>query len=390
MERESEEGEGDVEPVGDDGGEEASDGVGEDGTRGEFAVVHRVEHGRVGAQEAAPAHADGREDRDGVAIDPPLLDELGHEAQGSAHSAEGGDGEADEVGIVEAEQELEDNADLLADPGQDGHALIGGTGILPALAGREGEDHHQRRDDDHAGDDGQTDIDASAAAVEQGVEDAQEGGLVLLVLGLEVLLGEDTGGLLGILGVVLLDEVLHQARRDDTAGDGADEADERFLEVAIAHHEDDDDEAHAEGGAEVGQRDILVLLEVGGEALVLGEGDDGGVVAQEGEHGTERGHAGEVEQGLHQGAQGLLEEIDDAELDKEAADGSGDDTHGHEEEAGVQQQVVGGVHDGVEHVGSAHLEGEAAEDADDDQQAGDAAELAAGTAQVAHVLAGEG
>ena len=209
------------------------------------------------------------------------------------------------------------------------------------------------------------------------------------MLDLEVLLGEFTGGFVGILGVGLADKVLHEAGGDDAATDGAHEADEGLLEVAVTHHEDNDDEAHAEGGAKVGQGDVLVLLEVGGEALVLGEGDDGGVVAQEGEDGTERGHAGEVEQGLHEGPEGLLEEIDDAELDEESADGSGDDTDGHEEEAGVQQQVMGGVHDGIEHVGSAHLDGEAAEEGNDDGETDDTAEAVTSALEGTEVPLGE-
>ena len=375
--------------MGDDGGEEAADGVGQDGAGGELAVVHGVEHGGVGAQETAPAHADGGEHGDGVAIDPSLLDELGHQAEGGADGAQGGDGEADEVGVVEAEEPLEDDADLLAEPGEDGNALVGGTGVDALGTGREGEDHDERGDDDDAGDDGEADIDTGAATVEQGVEDAQEERLVLLVLDLEVLLGELTGGFVGILGVGLADKVLHEAGGDDAATDGAHEADEGLLEVAVTHHEDDDDEAHAEGGAEVGQGDVLVLLEVGGEALVLGEGDDGGVVAQEGENGTERGHAGEVEQGLHEGPEGLLEEIDDAELDEESADGSSDDTDGHEEEAGVQQQVMGGVHDGIEHVGSAHLDGEAAEEGNDDGETDDTAEAVTSALEGTEVPLGE-
>ena len=102
----------DIEPAGHDSGEESADGVGQDGTRGEFAVVHRVEHGGVGAQVAAPAHTDGGEHGDGVTVHPALLDELGHQTERCTDGTKGGDGEADEVRIVETEEPLEDETSL--------------------------------------------------------------------------------------------------------------------------------------------------------------------------------------------------------------------------------------------------------------------------------------
>lgn len=89
--------------MGHDGRHEAADGVGEDCLGCELTVAYGVEHGGVGAQIAAPAHADGREDCDGVAVDPALLDEVGHEPQGCSHGAESRDGEGDEMGVGEAE-----------------------------------------------------------------------------------------------------------------------------------------------------------------------------------------------------------------------------------------------------------------------------------------------
>ena len=88
------------EPVGGEGGGEASDGVGEDGFGGELAVADRVKHGGVGAQEAAPAHADGGEDRDSIAVYPALLHEGGDESQGGADGTQGGDREGYQVGVL--------------------------------------------------------------------------------------------------------------------------------------------------------------------------------------------------------------------------------------------------------------------------------------------------
>ena len=352
--------------MGNDGSKEATDGVGQDGTRGELAVVHRVKHGSVGAQETAPAHADGGEHSDGITIDPALLDEPGHQTECGTDSTKGRDGEADEVRIVEAKEPLEDKTDLLAEPRQDGDTFVGCTGVSAVGAGREGEDHHERGDDDDTGNDSQTHIDTGAAAIEQGIEDAQEERLVFLVLDLEVGLGEFTGGLFGILGMGLLDEVLHEARGDHTAEDGSNESDEGLLEEAVTHHEDDDNQAHTEGCTEVGQRYELVFLEVGSKAFILRKGDDGGVVAQEGEHGTERCHTGQVEQRFHQGPQGLFQQFHDTELNEQTSDSTGDDADGHEEETGVEQEVMGGVHDGIEHVGGTHLDSQSGEQGDDD------------------------
>ena len=356
----------DIEPVGNDGGKEATDGVGQDGTRGELTVVHRVKHGSVGAQEAAPAHADGGEHCDSITIDPTLLDEPGHQTECGTDGAEGRDGEADEVRIVEPNEPLEDETDFLAEPRQNSDTFVGYTGVSAVSAGREGENHHERGDDDDTGNDSQTHIDTGAATIEQGVENAQKERLVLLVFDLKVGLGEFTCRFFGILGMGLLDEVLHEARGDHTPEDGSDESDEGLLEEAVTHHEDDDDQAHTEGRAEVGQRDELVFLEMGSDAFILRKCDDSGVVAQEGEHGTERSHTGQIEQRLHQGPQRLLQQVNDTELNEQTSNSTSDDADGHEEKTGVEQEVMGGVHDGIEHVGCTHLDGQAGEQGDDD------------------------
>ena len=67
-------------------GGDASDGVSPDGERGELPVAEGIQHGGVGAQVAAPAHADGRANGDGVTIHPAGGDEAGHQAQGSPYS----------------------------------------------------------------------------------------------------------------------------------------------------------------------------------------------------------------------------------------------------------------------------------------------------------------
>ena len=104
------------EPVGSEGGGEASDGVGEDGFGGELAVADRVEHGGVGAEEAAPAHADGGEDRDGIAVYPALLHEGGDESECGAYCSQCGNGEGYEVRVLHAKEPVEDKGDFPCEP----------------------------------------------------------------------------------------------------------------------------------------------------------------------------------------------------------------------------------------------------------------------------------
>ena len=90
------------EPVGGEGCGESADGVGEDGFGGELAVSDRVEHGGVGAEEAAPAHTNGGEYRDGITIYPALLHEGGYEPERGAYCSQCGDGERHKVRILQA------------------------------------------------------------------------------------------------------------------------------------------------------------------------------------------------------------------------------------------------------------------------------------------------
>ena len=159
--------------MGGEGGGDAADGVGEDGFGGELAVSDRVEHGGVGAEEAAPAHADGGEDRDGIAVYPTLLHEGGDEPQGGADGTQGGDGEGYEVRVLQAKEPVEDKRDFPCEPRQERRTLVGGTRVA-VCARAESEHHDQRGDNQHARDDGYTDLHTRFAAVQEGVEDAEE------------------------------------------------------------------------------------------------------------------------------------------------------------------------------------------------------------------------
>lgn len=106
-------------------GGESSDCVRQNGFRGQFTVAQRVEHGRVGAEESAPAHSDGREDSDRVAVGPTVGHKIRHKAEGSPNSSERCDRERHKVRVIESEQSLEHEIDLVGQPRQDLHALVG-------------------------------------------------------------------------------------------------------------------------------------------------------------------------------------------------------------------------------------------------------------------------
>ena len=252
-----------------------------DGFADEFAVAEAVEHGGMSGEVSAPAHAHGGEDGDGVVGDDAVGDEARHQTQGSTHGTQGGDGEAHQGTALEAEEPVEDHINLVGQPGDDGHALVGSTRVFAVGArGAEREHHDDGRDAEHAGDDGHADAHAALAAVEHGVEETLED--VALALERDVLLSAFLLGDAAVhLGIALQRGALHDAGGDDAADDGTQQAHQGALAEAEARHEGYHPEAHAEGGAEVGERDELVLLEVAGEVVVLGQRDDGGVVAQE-------------------------------------------------------------------------------------------------------------
>ena len=67
-------------------------------------------------------------------------------------------------------------------------------------------------------------------------------------------------------------------------------------------------------------------------------------------------HAWQIEERAHQRAEYVFKQFDHSELHKQTAYGAGDHTDAHKVEHGVEQQVMGGVHDSVEHVGEAMID----------------------------------
>ena len=359
-----------------------------EGAGDEMAVAEGVERCGIGAEEAAPAHAHGGEDGDGVAVDDAALHHLGDETEGCADRSERGDGEGHQLAGLEAEEPVEQMTELAGQMRQQLRALIGFARVDDAVAvGRrnaaEGEHHDEGGDDEHAGNDGKAHFYARLASIEQGIEDADEERLsgfvgMRLVLAIHpfsinhfLLLAADDV-LVQVFGMLTDHESLHESGGDDAAADGSHKAVERLGVVAVAHHEDDDEQSHGETACEVDEADVLVALEVTRELRVLRHGDDGRLVAEERHQSTGRRDARQPVERAKDRLEDALQEVHHAEDAEDAAQSGRQHAHGHEVEDGVEQQVVGCAHDGVEHVGEAHHRRQVAEEDDDDRQAGNA------------------
>ena len=285
------------------------------------------------------------------------------------------------MGVGEAEEPFEHDVDFRGEPGQQLRAFVGRARIGAVGRGAKREHHHQRRNNQHARNDGQANINTRATTVEQRVQDAHEHRLRLILVFVfrhERVLSVVRmvcRGLRGVVRIGFQHEILHEACRDNTAHKCAEESDERLLEIALSDHENNDDESHSEGRSEVRERNELVFLEIAGEMLVFRERDDGGVVREERQHGTQRGHARQVEQRFHQRTQQLLEQINHAKFHENLADGTREHADGHQVEAGVEQQVVGRVHHGVEHRRCAHFPAQKREQANHDGDADNASPI---------------
>ena len=123
-----------------------------------------------------------------------------------------------------------------------------------------------------------------------------------------------------------------------------------------------DDEAHTKGGAQVGQRRQLIFFKILAEVMVIGQRQDGGIIRQESRDQTERSGTGQVIQGTQQGREQMVENTDNAKLCQQCRKRTGQNTDGHQIEAGVDQQVEGCVHHGVEHIDHAHGDGKKREE----------------------------
>ena len=153
--------------VGNHSGDQTADGVCQYGLGGQFTVSERIEHCGVGAEISAPAHPDGSEYSYGVAVNPPLRNEIRHQPQGCAYGTERRDGEGDQMRVMESEKHFENYIDFIGEPGKQLHTLVCRTGIFARFRRAEGQYHYQCGYNQHTGDDGYTDVDTRTASVER-------------------------------------------------------------------------------------------------------------------------------------------------------------------------------------------------------------------------------
>ena len=113
---------------------ETADGVRTDGLADELAIAEAVEHGGMGAEETAPAHADGSEHSDGIVVDDAFRDETRHQTDGGTHCAESSHGEGNQGAVLEAEEPFEDDVDLVGRPADDGHTFVSYAKVFSVFA----------------------------------------------------------------------------------------------------------------------------------------------------------------------------------------------------------------------------------------------------------------
>ena len=259
---------------------------------------------------------------------------------------------------------------LFSHPGQYRNALGGGTVVYARRTGSEGEHDDGCGDDEHARDNLHTQFHTVLTTVQDSIEETHEDAVFILVV---------VGNLLYRLhfpvdnGRIQLREslqatALHDAGGDDGAAEGTEQTHQRTGDLSVSDHGDDHHEAHAESRTEVGQGDELVFLEVSGETAVLGQGDDGRVIGKEGHDGTQGRYTGQVVQGLHQGTQEAFQQGNHAEFRHQFGQGTGEHGNAHQVEHRVQQQVMGRVHQGLDHVAAAHFGAQQAEETDKEGQ----------------------
>ena len=356
--------------MGGDAGEETSDGMGTDGFADKVAVAEAVEHGSVGGKVAAPAHAHGGKDGDGIVVDNAFRDETGDKTEGSTDGAKGGDGEGNEGTRLEAKEPFEHYVDFVGQHGNDGDTFVGGAGILAMFTRRtKGEHHDDGGNAENAGNNGKTDVDTFFTTVEDAVEKTLEDAAFALI---GYFLFVAFGGAFNYWSIhfriALEGETLHETGGDDTADERTENAHRSTTAETLAYHESKHHTTHAEGGAEIGEGDKLVFLKILREVFVVGKGDDGGVVGEECHDCTKGGDTGQVVKRFHEGTQDVLHQTDNAELDEQFAYTAHQNTDSHDVEDGFEQELVGSLHEGVEHVGEGHAVGKNPEESHKENQ----------------------
>ena len=349
-------------PVRSNAGDNAADSMGTDGFAYKLAVAEGVKHSGMGGEVAAPAHAHSCEDGNGVVGDNAFGDETGNKTKGSTDGTQSGDGEGNEGTALETKEPVEDEVDFVCQPGDDRYTLVGGTGVgVCGGVGTEGEHHDNGGDAKHAGDDGEANAYTVFATVEQRIEEALEDRALTLEGDLLLVAGGLGHGSIQF-GVGFEGEALHETCGDDAADDSTEDAHQSAFAVAETRHKGEHHKTHTKSCTEVSEGHQLVFLEVLGEVLVLSEGDDYRVVGEEGENGTQCGHPREVVEGFHERTQDVLEQSHHTEFNEQFSYCPHEHTDGHDVEDRFEQQVIGCLHEGVEHVRERHAIGKKPEE----------------------------
>ena len=118
-----------IDPVGEDAGAQAADGVTEDGTAGEVSALQARHHGHVGGQVAAPAHAHGGEDGNVLCPGQTGGQKAGHQANGRPSSARAVMGTAMPSALVKPNSGFRMKESFWPSQGRDRNALIGCAGV---------------------------------------------------------------------------------------------------------------------------------------------------------------------------------------------------------------------------------------------------------------------
>ena len=100
----------------------------------------------------------------------------------------------------------------------------------------------------------------------------------------------------------------------------------------------------------------------------MSQGDNGRVVAKKSHYCSQSGHTRQVVKRLHQRTQQVLQQTHHTKLGEQLTDGSHQHTDGHDVEYGLKQQVVGRLHEGVQHLGQRHLIGQEPEEGEEDDE----------------------
>ena len=307
-------------------------------------------------QITAPAHTDGCKYRNGITVGPSFGNEARHQAQRCTYCTQSCNRESYQVWILETEQPLEHHVNLTCQVWQQLDTFVSLT-VVCTVRRTECQDHHQSRDNQHTRNNGHTYIYTGLSTIQQSIQCTDKHRLFFyhflfisgkLVITLNGIFFEERR-------ISLHHEALHQTGRNDTTDKRPYQTNERFSIETLSHHEHNHQQAHTKSRTEVGQRNVLVLLEITAETLVLRKRDDSRIIGQESHYRPQGRYTRQVEQRTHQRTKDTFQQLHHAKFHKNLTDSTGNYTDCHQIETSVQQQVVCCLHNGVQHLWHTHL-----------------------------------